>query len=85
MHQTIYFTKLELDPYTTSHDAILPVIVKWCDKHGWGDFWIELCNLVSGKYPISVPLEALILTLSATPEQLSDALIREMGKWNEEA
>lgn len=51
--------------YLTSHDAIIPAVVKWCgdDNERWQSF-----------------LYALI---SRTPEQLSIALVKAMGKWEE--
>ena len=63
--------------YLTSYDAIIPLIVKWCgdDEDRWRNF-LRTTGLMEKYNPLRD-------VFKSTPSQLSTALIRAMGKWEE--
>lgn len=65
--------------YLTSYDAIIPLVVKWCDTHDWG--WQIFARYI--KAPLTPDTIVIKTILKQTPEQLSDALIRAAGEWEE--
>ena len=67
--------------YLTSYDAILPVIVKWCEANGWFDFFD--CLFEDQEWINNAHTTNLIHVFKSTPKQLSDALIKASGKWEE--
>lgn len=64
--------------YLTSHDAIVPVVVKWCgdDEELW-------CRLYDALTCGRGSLKAIRYCFESTPEQLANALIKTLGKWKE--
>ena len=69
-------------PYLTSYDTIIPLVVKWC-----GDDilrWSKLCvPLELNMKSVSNVADFVMKLLKQTPEQLSDALIKAAGKWED--
>lgn len=76
-HVTITFAKCQ--PYATSLDAIVPVVVKWCgeDIERWFKFRDALEVGESSMMVIQY-------YLSASPTQIRDALLLAAGKMPEE-
>ena len=75
--------------YLTSYDAIIPLIVKWCNEaqlETWlrGSKFIcefeDVKKLIQNEPAYSTVFKTII---TKTPEQLADALIRAAGKWEE--
>lgn len=81
-----YFCLKELGiDYLTSRDAIVPAIVKWCDvNNAWGAFMAELSYETKSSIH-SNPVIAFELDFKASAEQLSNAFILTMEKWEENA
>lgn len=69
-----------LPNYLFSYDAIIPLVVKWCNSNhdGWKRFSLIL---VSGHLRITWQLVKYFFEF--TPDQLSDALIKAAGLWEE--
>lgn len=64
--------------YLTSLDAIVPVVVKWCDSElgRWQKFFGYL-----GIGMMSIHHQNYALILKKKPEQICHALVRAMGKY----
>ncbi len=69
-----------LPNYTTSYDAILPLIQKQTEKVQWNVF-----NHIVANGPKHFTLDNTLKLIRATPLQLCEALLRATGKWEEEA
>lgn len=70
-----------LPNYTTSYDAILPLLQKWFDEDitngiRLADSIRKMTGIVGSISPIRV--------LHLTPRQLCEALLRALGKWEGE-
>lgn len=76
-------TDYEVEFAFKSYDAIIPLIVKLCNKRGYILFiskLIQETNLPSHQRDVWYVTQ---MTLRATPTQLADALIRALGKWED--
>ena len=77
----------QFKPYLTSRDAIVPVIVKWCDtdrkEHKYefelGETYYRLANQEHRCFSMKS-----FDYITATPAQLCEALLRASGKWRDE-
>lgn len=68
----------ELPHYATSLDAIVPVVIKWCDNNDkWGDF--ITCVKEQRKMAIYEHLSIRDIMI-LTPSQIRDALLLAAGK-----
>jgi len=71
----------EFPNYPTSHDAIIPLIQKWCDVNDQWDAFIEyLWDYLKITSDWSEQ-DAWRQLLRCTPQQLAEALLRATGKW----
>lgn len=70
--------------YLESYNAVLPLVRKWCSKNidNWIIF-IQKLALVMGINTFSSGLVSRY-ALQATPDQLSNALIKAAGMWKDD-
>lgn len=61
--------------YLKSRDAIVPVVIKWCDagNNRWQKF-LDILFSITGD----------CLTLKASPAKLAEALLRASNKWRDD-
>jgi hypothetical protein len=76
-----------LPQYLTSHDAILPLIAK-LDPHKRNDFISELWTVcgfeaTSPNFWTEYNFRAMFGLITATPSQLTDALLKATGMWKD--
>lgn len=71
---------LPFRPYLTSYDAIIPVIEKIIINR---DLLQKFYDNLGTHFPNSRFVDHWFECLTATPEQLSDALLKATGKWME--
>lgn len=66
--------------YLTNYNAIIPVVVRWCDSNK--DGWIRFCVAIRNHLGIVGTISIREL-LHFTPEGIANMLIRAMGEWVE--
>lgn len=72
----------QFPPYLTSRDAIVPVIEKIIESYGNQlSFYTSLQRLVIKQTDNPYSIEFSCIT--ATPQQLCEALLRTTGKWKD--
>ena len=70
--------------YLTSYDAIIPLVVKWCNEEPLTR-WCSFANKLGlDCMPNSTACGVVNYLFEQTPEQLCDALIKAAGEWEEE-
>lgn len=85
--ENIQYDLGDLPNYTTSYDAIIPAIVKYCgdDKHKTNHFFVTLCEVFYGSKTEQNNWRDLqiMAKLFATPLQLTIAFVSAVGRMPE--
>lgn len=77
-----YGSSFQICLFATSLDAIVPVVIKWCNEHGWSLFTSKLIEITGYRaHQLSESSSyAVQMTIRATPSQILDGLLLAAGK-----
>jgi hypothetical protein len=71
-----------LPNYLTSRDAIMPLVIKWCDRVERKAKFLDILKSIL-EIPLGAFLHETFALVTASPRQLCEALLRATGRWKD--